>query len=354
MRRTVFRARVLGLVILALVGGVWPVAAQASGGLGSAAGFAVLANTAVTCTDGTVTGLVGVNSSSTAITSTRCNMQTQVAPGAYADFQTVYNGIAASLGPCTETFGIADTLAGVSLGPGIYCFTAAATLTGTLTLAGDGPWVFEIGTLGTGALTATNFTVVGSNPCNATWWVSQAATTTTSAFQGAILAGADITLTGTSLAGRAFATGAVTMTGSNVFGCTAGGTVATPFAPHGGSFVIGDQNSAIGTSVEFWGAQWAKMNSLSGGLAPRSFKGFSDSPQTPACGTNWTADPGNSTPPPKGPLPAFMAVIVTSSVTKMGPEISGDTAHIVIVQTNPGYAPNPGHAGTGTVVLMVC
>jgi hypothetical protein len=45
-------------------------------------------------------------------------------------------------------------------------------------------------------------------------------------FQGTILAGADITLTGTALAGRALATGAVTMTGSNVFGCTAGGTVA--------------------------------------------------------------------------------------------------------------------------------
>jgi hypothetical protein len=353
VKRKLFRVRILGLVFFAVLAGVWPIAAQASGGLGSAAGFAVLASTAVTCTDTTVTGLVGVLSG-TAINPTRCHMQTQVAPGAYADFQTAYKGIAASLGPCTKTFGIADTLAGANLGPGIYCFTAAATLTGTLTLAGSGPWVFEIGTLGTGALTATNLTVVGSNPCNATWWVRQAATTTTSAFQGTILAGADITLTGTNLAGRAFATGAATMTGSNVFGCTAAGTVALPFAPGGGSFVIGDQNSAIGSSVEFWGAQWAKKNSLSGGPAPRSFKGFAESPLTPACGTNWSADPGNSTPPPKGPLPTFMAVIVTSSATKSGHTISGDTPHIVVVKTNPGYAPNPGHAGTGTVALMVC
>jgi hypothetical protein len=349
-----FRVRVLGLVFVAALAGVWPMAAQASGGLGSAAGFSVLASTAVTCTDANVTGLVGVSSSGTAITSTRCNMQTQVAPGAYADFESVYGGIAGSLGPCTQTFGIADTLAGVSLGPGIYCFPAAATLTGTLTLTGSGPWLFEVGTLGTGALTATNFNVVGSNPCNATWWVRQAATTTTSALQGAILAGADITLTGTSLAGRAFATGAVTMTGSDLFGCSSAGTVALPFAPGGGSFVIGDQSSAIGSSVEFWGAQWARMNSLSGGPAPRSFKGFAESPQTPACGTNWTADPGNSTPPPKGPLPAVMAVIVTSVATKSGNTISGDTLHIVIVKTDTGYAPNPGHAGTGTVLLMVC
>jgi hypothetical protein len=77
-------------------------------------------------------------------------------------------------------------------------------------------------------------------------------------------------------------------------------------------------------------------------------------PLTPACGTNWSADPGNSTPPPKGPLPTFMAVIVTSSATKSGHTISGDTPHIVVVKTNPGYAPNPGHAGAGTVALMVC
>jgi len=49
-----------------------------------------------------------------------------------------------------------------------------------------------------------------------------------------------------------------------------------------------------------------------------------------------------------------MAVIVTSSATKSGHTISGDTPHIVVVKTNPGYAPNPGHAGTGTVALMVC
>jgi len=37
-----------------------------------------------------------------------------------------------------------------------------------------------------------------------------------------------------------------------------------------------------------------------------------------------------------------------------GSTISGNTPHIVIVKTNPGYAPNPGHAGTGTVVLVIC
>jgi hypothetical protein len=123
-----------------------------------------------------------------------------------------------------------------------------------------------------------------------------------------------------------------------------------------GSFVIGDNGtrSWSSNSVTFWGAQWAKDNSLSGGSAPHSFKGFAENPTPPSCGTAWTADPGNSTPPPDGPLPAYMAVIVTSSAGKSGSTISGNTVQIVIVKTNPGYAPDPGHAGTGTVVAVVC
>jgi hypothetical protein len=46
-----------------------------------------------------------------------------------------------------------------------------------------------------------------------------------------------------------------------------------------------------------------------------------------------------------------MAVIVSSHITKRGPVISGDIVHIVLVRTNPGYGPNPGHPGTGTIVV---
>jgi PKD repeat protein len=123
----------------------------------------------------------------------------------------------------------------------------------------------------------------------------------------------------------------------------------------GGNFVIGDGNSAVGTQVTFWGAKWWKLNTLSGGVAPASFKGFENVPSTPpACGTSWTTDPGNSAPPPAGPLPAYMAVIVSSNISKTGSTISGDTPKVVVVKVDPGYAPNPGHAGTGTVVAVVC
>jgi hypothetical protein len=131
-------------------------------------------------------------------------------------------------------------------------------------------------------------------------------------------------------------------------------TLTFAFAPGGGSFVIGDKNGAIGAHVLFWGAQWWKQNSLSGGTAPASFKGFALRPSQPSCGTNWSTDPGNSAPPPNGPLPPDMGVIVSSKITQSGAQISGNAQHIVVVKTDRGYQPNPGHPGTGTVEAQVC
>ena len=124
------------------------------------------------------------------------------------------------------------------------------------------------------------------------------------------------------------------------------------FAPGGGAFVIGN-NSTTGT-VTFWGAQWANLNRLSGGPAPDSFKGFAKNPTTPSCGSSWSTDPGNSVPPPAGPLPAYMGVIVASSTSKSGSQVRGNTTRIVVVKTNTGYANDPSHPGTGTVVATVC
>jgi hypothetical protein len=49
-----------------------------------------------------------------------------------------------------------------------------------------------------------------------------------------------------------------------------------------------------------------------------------------------------------------MGVVVASAISKVGSTISGDIRRIVVVSTDPGYAPNPGHAGTGTVLAEVC
>jgi hypothetical protein len=124
-------------------------------------------------------------------------------------------------------------------------------------------------------------------------------------------------------------------------------------APHG-SFVIGDGSAAIGHAVTFWGANWSNLNSLSAGEAPSSFRGFEDSVGPPYCGATWTAEPGNGATPPAGPLPTYMAVIVSSSISQSGALITGDSPHLAIVQTDPGYAPDPGHAGTGEFISLIC
>jgi hypothetical protein len=126
------------------------------------------------------------------------------------------------------------------------------------------------------------------------------------------------------------------------------------FLDHG-TFAVGDGNAALGALVTFWGARWAALNTLSGGPAPSSFKGFAGQTSTkpPACGTSYGARPGNSGQPPSS-VPSFMAVVVSSRVKKSGSTITGNIVHIVIVQTDPGYAPNPGHPGTGTIVAQLC
>jgi hypothetical protein len=78
-------------------------------------------------------------------------------------------------------------------------------------------------------------------------------------------------------------------------------------------------------------------------------------PATPACGGTFTTRPGNSSAAPDASvIPAFMGVIVTSEVSKAGSTISGPISRIVVVTPDPGYAPNPGHPGTGTVVATFC
>jgi uncharacterized repeat protein (TIGR01451 family) len=121
-----------------------------------------------------------------------------------------------------------------------------------------------------------------------------------------------------------------------------------------GADVIGDQSASIGSGVTFWGAQWSSLNGLSGGGAPDSFKGFASATfEPPACGSLWTTAPGNSANPPAA-VPSYMGVVVSTTVAKTGATISGDVLSIVVVQTNGGYAANPGHAGTGTVVAQYC
>jgi len=127
----------------------------------------------------------------------------------------------------------------------------------------------------------------------------------------------------------------------------------------GGNFVLGNATVAAATPstvVTFWSAQWSTLSSLSGAPAPAEFKGFASTfaPSTPTCGGTWSGRSGDCGYPPQGPLPSYLGVVVSSSVSKQGSSLSGDVAHVVVVKTSPGYSSNPGHAGTGTVVATFC
>lgn len=133
--------------------------------------------------------------------------------------------------------------------------------------------------------------------------------------------------------------------------------------PSRGAFILGNDTVAAAgptTTITWWSSGWATLNDQSGGTGPSSFKGFADTvsglpTSTPplTCGGAWTATAGNS-PPPTGDVPSYMGVLVASSVTKSGSTISGNFSQIVVVATDPGYAPSPGHPGTGRIVASFC
>jgi len=142
------------------------------------------------------------------------------------------------------------------------------------------------------------------------------------------------------------------------------GKTATVFSfPDRGAFVLGDRTvggAGATTSVTWWDSSWSGLNSLSGGVGPSAFKGFAAGVTTlpttsPAnvCGTRFVTGSGNSSQPPDT-VPAYMGVLVASSVTKSGSSIDGVWAKVVVVKTASGYAGNPGHGGTGTIVATFC
>jgi len=122
-------------------------------------------------------------------------------------------------------------LGGMDLGPGVYCFSTSAQLTGTLTLDAHGDtnaqWIFQIGSTLTTASGSQVMMVLGKadrhaapppwqkgqRGCNLYWQVGTSATVGSgSIFVGKILALTDITLNGGTLRGKALAqNGAVTI-----------------------------------------------------------------------------------------------------------------------------------------------
>jgi hypothetical protein len=169
------------------------------------------------------------------VTGTVSNKDAYLAPSAYDLFLDGYDAIAAEPGEIDLT---GQSLAGMSLKPGIYYFDAAVAETGgVLTLDGEwyDNWVFKVGTGGTGALTFTNFTVTMRNgeiyEDQVIWWTAEAATLTDSTLIGSIYAGSSATITRGKLDGKVLAESAVTLTNtviSGFSGDTGGGGAGGP------------------------------------------------------------------------------------------------------------------------------
>lgn len=132
--------------------------------------------------------------------------------------------------------------------------------------------------------------------------------------------------------------------------------------PSRGAFTLGDATVASAgpsTTVTWWSNNWSGLNALSGGSAPPSFKGFAGVVHLPtttppaSCAGTFMTTGGNSPPPPSG-VPSYMGVLVPNTVGKSGSTITGAYGSIVVVHINPGYAPNPNSAGTGTIVAVYC
>jgi len=204
--------------------------------LGTAATFAVLGGSNVTCTaPGVISGDVGV-SPGVFTNTTGCLVVGTVHQGdvaatnALTALNTAYTNALVANSSCTSLLAAAPG-ASFTLAPGVYCNTGAApaltltTITLTLDAGGNANavWVFKIDA----ALTGTGFNVVmanGGQPCNVYWLVGADSTLTTSTFQGNILAGGptgSFTSTGGTIIGRVLANGAVTLTGPNVHGTCA-------------------------------------------------------------------------------------------------------------------------------------
>jgi len=252
MSRVSTRAKQAIFIALAVSAVLFPTAFSGGGeasilatapDLGTAKSFAVLAGQTVTNTGPTsVIGDLGVWPG-TAITGFPPGIVTggtihagdAVAMQAQSGVTAAYNVLTSQA--CTSNL-TSPELGGLTLTPGVYCFTSSAQLTGTLTLNAQGDpnavFIFKIVSTLTTANASSVLVINGGNDCNVFWQVGSSATLgTDTSFKGNILALTSITLnTGASVvSGRALArNGAVTMDDNTVSiaGCAVSAATPTP------------------------------------------------------------------------------------------------------------------------------
>ncbi|GEM_PF-1143144 len=240
--------------------------------LGTAANFAVLGYSTVTCTGPSIiTGDLGVSPGSAVtgfpvpciVVGGVIHAADAVAFQARLDAQAAYTALVAPAQACTLDLTGQD-LGGMTLGPGVYCFSTSAQLTGTLNLVGGGPWIFQIGstlTTASGSSVVVDGKTSGCNP-GVFWAVGSSATLgTTTQFQGTIIAVASDTLTtGANVSGGVFAlNGAVTLDTNNVSACNSASNQCIPQ-------VSSIDSNFNGTSIPAGSFIWFSANAKISGI----------------------------------------------------------------------------------------
>jgi hypothetical protein len=207
--------------------------------LGKAGNFGVLAGSGITNVSAETRIIGNVGSSPTPSVTGLTKSQVKghlylsaspATANAQTDLTIAYNEAAGA--PCgTDLTGV--DLGGLTLVPGVYCFSSSAQLTGTLTLDAQGnpnsQWIFQIGSTLTTASSSTVIEINGGDGkqdpqqlppwvqrergCYVYWQIGSSATIGTgSNFEGNMLALTSITLNGGIYHGKALArNGAVTM-----------------------------------------------------------------------------------------------------------------------------------------------
>jgi hypothetical protein len=271
-------AGLLTLCITAFILGSSPAFAQIS--LGTAQNFGVLGGSTVTNTGATtVNGNVGVSPGSAVtgfppgiVSGGSIHSNDAVAQQAQNDLTTAYNNIAST--PCTVDLTGQD-LGGLTLTPGVYCYSSTAQLTGALTLDALGNpnalFLFKIGSALTTASGSSVTIINGGSSCNHLFWQvgSSATIGTGSTFAGDVLALSSITLTtGANTSGRALArNGAVTLDTNHVNTC--GVQICPIITVNPATLPDGQVGTPYNQTVSGSGGTSPYTFSLSGGALPQ-------------------------------------------------------------------------------------
>jgi hypothetical protein len=234
----------LGSVILMC--GATPVMAQGGPSIGNVEGFALLAGSTVTvAATGTVisghvgvspgTSITGIPAGGTLTGDSATHSNTRLAIAAQASSNALYVELA-STGPCKA---ITAELGGTTVVPGNYAFSSSANIAAgtTLTLNGEGIYIFKVGSAITANVGSSVVLQNGASASQVFWQVTSAATLNGVTFSGTVVAQAAITLgVDAILCGRALATtaGAVTLAGNNTVVCNLAPPAATATFTNGG------------------------------------------------------------------------------------------------------------------------